>query len=46
MAECVPGSHLTISHPASDIDADQTAEVTRRLNQAQVAPWSALARKP
>jgi O-methyltransferase involved in polyketide biosynthesis len=38
MAECVPGSFLTISHPASDIDAEQTAEATRRLNQAQVAP--------
>jgi O-methyltransferase involved in polyketide biosynthesis len=38
MAACVPGSFLAISHPASDIDATQTAEVTRRLNQAQVAP--------
>jgi len=38
LAECVPGSYLTISHPASDIDSEQTAEVTRRLNQAQVSP--------
>jgi O-methyltransferase involved in polyketide biosynthesis len=38
MARCVPGSFLAISHPASDIDAEQTAEATRRLNQAQVAP--------
>jgi S-adenosyl methyltransferase len=38
LAECAPGSYLTISHPASDIDSEQTAEVTRRLNQAQVSP--------
>jgi O-methyltransferase involved in polyketide biosynthesis len=37
VAECAPGSFLAISHPASDIDAEQTAEATRRLNQAQVA---------
>jgi O-methyltransferase involved in polyketide biosynthesis len=29
------GSFLVISHPASDIDAEETAEVTRRLNQSQ-----------
>jgi S-adenosyl methyltransferase len=34
MTGCVPGSFLVISHPASDIDAEQTAEATRRLNQA------------
>jgi S-adenosyl methyltransferase len=34
MAACPPGSFLTISHPAGDIDADQTAEATRRLNQS------------
>jgi O-methyltransferase involved in polyketide biosynthesis len=38
MAQCPAGSFLVISHPASDIDAEQTAEATRRLNQAQVAP--------
>jgi O-methyltransferase involved in polyketide biosynthesis len=38
MAGCVPGSFLAVSHPASDIDAEQTAEATRRLNAAQVAP--------
>jgi hypothetical protein len=38
MAGCVPGSFLAISHPASDIDGEQTAEATCRLNQAQVAP--------
>jgi hypothetical protein len=34
MAPCVPGSYLTISHPASDIDAEQTAEFTRRFNES------------
>jgi O-methyltransferase involved in polyketide biosynthesis len=34
MAECVPGSFLTISHPASDIDPVQTAEFTRRFNKS------------
>jgi O-methyltransferase involved in polyketide biosynthesis len=38
MAGCVPGSFLVISHPAGDIDAEQIAEATRRLNQAQVGP--------
>ena len=31
---CVPGSFVTISHPASDIDAEQHAEMVRRLNQS------------
>jgi trans-aconitate methyltransferase len=30
----VPGSFLAISHPASDIDADQHTEMVRRLNQS------------
>jgi hypothetical protein len=34
MAACAPGSFLTISHPASDIDADQFGEATRRFNEA------------
>jgi hypothetical protein len=34
MAACVPGSYLTISHPASDIDPEQTAEFTRRFNES------------
>jgi hypothetical protein len=38
MAGCPAGSFLAISHPASDIDGMQTAEATRRLNRAQVAP--------
>jgi hypothetical protein len=29
-----PGSFLTISHPASDIDAEQHAEMVRRMNQS------------
>jgi hypothetical protein len=33
IAECVPGSFLVISHPASDIDAEQVAEFTRRFNE-------------
>jgi len=28
-------SHAVISHPARDIDAEQTAEATRRLNQSR-----------
>jgi hypothetical protein len=36
MTACVPGSFLTISHPARDIDAEQTAEATRRLNRSLV----------
>jgi S-adenosyl methyltransferase len=34
MAACAPGSFLTISHPASDIDAEQFGEATRRFNEA------------
>ena len=33
MGACVPGSFLTISHVASDIDAEQIAEMVRRLNE-------------
>jgi O-methyltransferase involved in polyketide biosynthesis len=31
---CAPGSFITISHPASDIDAEQHTEMVRRLNQS------------
>jgi hypothetical protein len=31
---CAPGSFMTISHPASDIDAEQHTEMVRRLNQS------------
>jgi hypothetical protein len=34
MGACVPGSFLTISHVASDIDAEQIAEMVRRLNES------------
>ena len=34
MGACVPGSFLTISHPASDIDAEQHTEMVRRLNES------------
>jgi hypothetical protein len=34
MATCAPGSYLTISHPASDIDTDQVAELTRVANES------------
>jgi hypothetical protein len=34
MAACVPGSFLTMSHAASDIDAAQMAEMVRRLNES------------
>ena len=33
MDACVTGSFVTISHPASDIDAEQHTEMVRRLNQ-------------
>ena len=33
-AACVPGSFVTISHAASDIDGEQMAEMVRRLNEA------------
>jgi S-adenosyl methyltransferase len=31
---CVPGSFMTISHAASDIDAEQQTEMVRRLNES------------
>ena len=31
---CVPGSFVTITHAASDIDVEQMAEMVRRLNQS------------
>jgi hypothetical protein len=31
---CVPGSFVALSHAASDIDAEQMAEMVRRLNQS------------
>jgi hypothetical protein len=34
MDACVPGSYLTISHAASDIDAEQQTEMVRQLNQS------------
>jgi hypothetical protein len=34
LGACVPGSFLTISHVASDIDAEQIAEMVRRLNES------------
>jgi len=33
-AACVPGSHVALSHAASDIDAAQMAEMVRRLNES------------
>jgi O-methyltransferase involved in polyketide biosynthesis len=33
MAACVPGSYVAMSHAASDIDAEQMAEMIRRLNE-------------
>jgi trans-aconitate methyltransferase len=33
MGACVPGSFLAISHVACDIDAEQIAEMVRRLNE-------------
>ena len=33
MERCAPGSFLAISHAASDIDAEQMAEMVRRLNE-------------
>ncbi len=41
MDACAPGSFVTISHPASDIDAEQHTEMVRRLNQS-VAEKAAL----
>ncbi len=34
MDACAPGSYLAISHPASDIDAEQHTEMVRRLNES------------
>jgi hypothetical protein len=34
MDACAPGSYLTISHAASDIDAEQQTEMVRQLNQS------------
>jgi O-methyltransferase involved in polyketide biosynthesis len=34
MEACVPGSFVTISHPASDIDAEPHSEMVRRMNQS------------
>src|SRR5215467_14101669 len=31
---CAPGSFVTLSHPASDIDAEQHGEMVRRMNQS------------
>jgi hypothetical protein len=31
---CVPGSYVALSHAASDIDAEQMAEMIRRLNES------------
>jgi hypothetical protein len=33
-AACTPGSFVTISHPASDIDAEHHGEMVRRMNQS------------
>jgi len=37
MAACPSGSYLAISHPASDIDAEEFGEATRRFNEAAPA---------
>jgi O-methyltransferase involved in polyketide biosynthesis len=34
MRACAPGSFVTISHPASDIDAEPHGEMVRRMNQS------------
>ena len=34
MEACAPGSFVTISHPASDIDAEPHGEMVRRVNQS------------
>jgi len=33
-AACTPGSFVTISHPASDIDAEHHTEMVRRMNES------------
>jgi hypothetical protein len=37
MDACPPGSFLTISHAASDIDTDQVAKMTQRLQESAIA---------
>ncbi|MBO3750536.1 SAM-dependent methyltransferase [Streptosporangiaceae bacterium NEAU-GS5] len=37
MARAAPGSHLVISHPASDINADEVAESMKRYNERAVS---------
>ena len=37
MGACAPGSYLAVSHPASDIDAEQMAEMLRRFNESSPA---------
>ncbi len=34
MDACVPGSFITISHPASDLDAEPHGEMVRRMNES------------
>jgi hypothetical protein len=34
MESCVPGSFISISHAASDIDAEQQTEMVRQLNES------------
>ena len=34
VAACAPGSFVAISHPASDIDAEQHTEMVRRMNES------------
>jgi len=36
MGACAPGSFVALSHAASDIDAEQMAEMIRRLNESTV----------
>jgi S-adenosyl methyltransferase len=36
MDACAPGSFVTLSHAASDIDAEQQTEMVRRLNHGPV----------
>ena len=38
MGACASGSFVTISHPASDIDAEQMAEMAQRLNRSVAQP--------
>ena len=34
LAGCAPGSFLTMTHPARDVDAGQVSEMVRRLNES------------